>query len=69
MSWLNLVGTIAVGAVVVLAFIAMSDIIFRSPRSRRMTNDESANDAGSSAARASGPARVREFKRSNSTDR
>lgn len=68
MAWLNLGGTIAIGAVIVLALIAVFDIVFRSPRSKRLTNDESADAARSSATHASGPGSARELKRSNGTD-
>ena len=44
MFWLNLVGTLAIGAVVVLAMISVFDIVFRAPRAKRQPGETSAGD-------------------------
>jgi hypothetical protein len=68
MSWLNLIGTLAVGAVVVLALIAVFQILFRTPRLRHSSHQQGHNDAA--PATAPGPkTRARDLERSTGADR
>ncbi|WP_125477733.1 hypothetical protein [Caballeronia terrestris] len=39
--WVNMIVSVTVGAAVVLALIAVFDIVFRSPRGKRLTKDQS----------------------------
>lgn len=69
MSWFNTIGTIAVGAVVVLALVAVYEIIFRTPRGRHAPHQDPLKDSAPATARTPGAGRARQFKRSNGTDR
>jgi hypothetical protein len=69
MYWLNMIGTVAVGAVVVLAGIALFDIMIRIPRTRRVASERSADGSRRPAPNGADATRRREFKRSNGTDR
>ncbi|SAK80515.1 hypothetical protein AWB79_05200 [Caballeronia hypogeia] len=68
MSWLNLIGTITVGAVMVLALVAVFEIVFRTPREKRLPEGHSKKSEPATA-RTHGPTRGQEFKGSNSGDR
>lgn len=63
MFWLNLVGTLAIGAVVVLAMVSVFDIMFRAPRAKRQPGETSAGDSPHPAANGAKPAPQRGFKR------
>lgn len=69
MYWLNMIGTVAVGAVVVLALIAVFEIVFRSPRGKHSTKGQTSMDSTPATTRNHGAARAQKLKRSESTDR
>jgi len=67
MDWLNVIGTVAIGAVVVLGGVAISDIV-RLPGAKRSARE----DLGENSRHASATqeaTRRQEFKRSDGTDR
>ncbi|SAK63835.1 hypothetical protein AWB83_02628 [Caballeronia ptereochthonis] len=69
MYWLNVIGTLAVGAVVVLAIVALFDIVIRVPRTKRLSSDQSVDDSRHPATNRAEAARRQEFTRSEGTER
>ncbi|BAN26924.1 hypothetical protein BRPE64_CCDS08410 [Caballeronia insecticola] len=54
---------------VVLALVAVYEIIFRTPRGRHAPHQDPLKDSAPATARTPGAGRARQFKRSNGTDR
>ncbi|WP_244817767.1 hypothetical protein [Caballeronia sp. Lep1P3] len=67
MDWLNVIGTVAIGAVVVLAGVAVSDIV-RLPGAKRSARDNRPENSRHAPAGQEGTRR-QAFKRSDGTDR
>ncbi|MFM0053595.1 hypothetical protein [Caballeronia grimmiae] len=67
MDWLNVIGSVAIGAVVVLAGVAISDIV-RLPGAKRSARDNREENSRHAQARQEATRR-QEFKRSDGADR